>query len=120
MSRTEYAITVRARYNKGIEVRESWTAQAVAENRAQAMYKEEGLDMVAVIENEGMGRRNVVMKIQRTCRHFNLQRELFVNEWRCVECGEVVRILPQTLSSIVEDSPQAQTTTGVIDEPIPC
>jgi hypothetical protein len=107
-----YIILKRKRFNSTPEIAEYSTSLASAENYAQDIYYTEQLDMVLVAEvhkdfpnDEGLRYRKV-MKIERTCKHYNIQSDFVAGGMVCAnaECRMVFK--PQNISSKVEDSLQ--------------
>ena len=92
-----YAVITRRRQGEKLEIAEESEIAWVAENHAQELYRDRGLDMVMVCEvqtpytAESGLRYHTVLKIERRCKHPNIQAEFFLMDgiWRCVECGLV-------------------------------
>ena len=91
-----YIVVVRRKHNLKPEIVHQGMSEHGAEGYAQDLYYDLQLDMVMVVGvreawiKEGELRYYKVMKIERTCKHPNVQAELFLREgrvYRCVGCG---------------------------------
>ena len=110
-----YIIVKRRRVGSKMEVAGHSNNQYGAENYAQDIYHAEQLDLVLVAEvykdyiDEDGVRYHKVFRIERTCKHKNIQHDLFLGGAVCMECNMVFK--PCALSSNIEDSLKAQLST---------
>ena len=113
----KYIVVTRKSFKDKLEIATESVGWGVAERYAQDLYYDLQLDMVMVAEVNGdtvaeFGvRLRKVMKIERTCKHPNLQGELF-NEggFSCLNCGMVFKPEVREVRSNIE---QTLTPLGV-------
>jgi hypothetical protein len=106
-----YVIIARKKHGDKVEVVETSVSCAGAETYAQELYSKHQWDMVMVAEvnkdacaPDGTRLRKV-MKIERSCKHHNIQSDFIAGGMTCMECGMVFN-QAQTQSSIIENTPE--------------
>ena len=111
-----YIVITRKRFESKPEVANQGVSPSAAEGYAWDLYHDLQLDMVMVAEvnkdalTESGLRYRKIMKIERTCKHPNIQGELFEGgKWVCMSCGMVFKPEPeaQKVSSIIEQTTPA-------------
>ena len=106
-----YIVVMRKRFEDKPEIATESVSWAGAERYAQDLYHDLQLDMVMVAEvnKEGVAefglRMRKVMKIERACKHPNIQGELFdEGRFSCMNCGMVFKPEVREVRSNIEQS----------------
>ena len=106
-----YTVVIRRKHKAMPEIVNVVNNKHGAETLAQDLYNQHQLDLAMVVIKGGeydSGKVRIVFKIERRCKHYNVQLEMFrvetpsTMEWRCMECGLDVK--PVGLFSKFEES----------------
>jgi len=104
----DFVILIKRKSNSKVEVASTSISEGGAEGYAQGLYHDLQLDLVMVAEvireplREGGVKYRKIMKIERTCKHPNIQNDYILGGMACMNCGMVIK--PLSLSSKVEQT----------------